>query len=277
MSHLHDAHRICRKNGGFQCYLDDHFPRMVCACGCGQHVRLHKREFAFSRFAPGCPGLNRARSPGCIDFYLHKGLTVDEAIENFRLRQSLIAKSHSTEELRDRLSELNAGDCNPSSITSIAKRTGKKRCQIKEELSAKSAGPNNGFYGKTHSDDSAARIANARSNQAKFVSRPELAVWGMLHAIGVKFEFQVAVGRYNVDFLIGNTVVDVFGDYWHSEKLKMRCADKPAKDRVRTEKLSLLGYRVEIIWESEIFTTPTAVVARLKRLFCENQIDHADQ
>ncbi len=274
MSHLSDAHNVYRKDGGFQIYLDQHFANPLCACGCSQKVILHKREFAFSRFAPGCAGLNRSRSPGCIDFYLHKGMDVDEAIETFRLRQAVIAKGHSTEELRDKLSELNSGNDNPASVSSIMKRTGKSRQVVHNELSGRSSGINNGFYGKTHDattiDGSAIKIANARAAQAKFVSRPELVVWGMLYALGVEFDFQVVINRYTVDFLSNDIIVDVFGDYWHSAKIKMKHCTKPEKDALRIEKLRELGYRVEIIWESEIFKDPASVVAKLKRIFCEN-------
>jgi G:T-mismatch repair DNA endonuclease (very short patch repair protein) len=276
MSHLSDAHKIRRIDGGFQTYLDRFFRRLTCACGCGEMVRLHRREFAFSRFAPGCAGLNRSRSPGCIDFYLHKGMSVDEAIETFRLRQAVVAKSYSTEELRDRLSELNSGSNNPASISSIMKRTGKTRHQVRAELSAKSSGQNNGFYGKTHSDAVLISNANQRSRGSKYVTKPELAIWGMLHALGCPFKHEEPVGRYTVDFLVGNVILEVFGDYWHNHQMKMQFMQKNEKDAIKVSRLRELGYRVEIIWESEIFKNPAKVVERLKGLFCEDQIDHTN-
>ncbi len=267
MTHLHDVHGIRRKDGGFQKYLDEYYPLLLCACGCEQVVRLHKREFAFSRFSPGCPGLHRSRSPGCIDFYLHKGMDVDEAVETFRLRQAVIAKGHATEELRDRLSSLNSGDNNPSSVSAIMKRTGKTRREVYEELSAKSSGSNNGFFGKQHADSVLSQNAIKASNRGnKFVTKPEMVMWAWLHALDIEFRFEVVIDRFTVDFLIDNLIIEVYGDYWHKPNIKMGWVDKPIRDNKRAERLRDLGYCIEIFWESELITSPKLSFLRLKDL-----------
>lgn len=272
MSHLHDVHKINRKDGGFQKYLDNNFDVVACSCGCGQQVRLHKREFAFSRFAPDCDGLNRSRSPGCIDFYLHRGMGVDEAVETFRLRQAVIAKGHSTEDLRDKLSKLNLGENNPASVSSIMKRTGKSRREVHAELSNKSSGSNNGFYGKSHADDVLVANANRIANSGnKNVIKPEMIMWAFLHALGIDFLFEESVDRYIADFKVGDIIIEVYGDYWHKPDIKMRWSDRGTRDNQRTQKLIGLGYLVEVFWESELLKTPRESFERLKLIFGKAQ------
>lgn len=266
MSHLFDSHGIKRIDGSFQAYIDKFFDAPLCCCGCGVKVKLAKRDSKFSLFAEGCRGLHRSRNPGCIDFYLYLGLDVDDAIALFRDRQSKIAKKYSTDELKRMLREINSGNKNPSSIKSILKRTGKPIAEIKAELSKTSAGSNNGFFGRTHIDDVLIKNARRAAQNTKFVTKPEMVIWGILHTLGIDFEFQVAIDRYIVDFVIGKTIIEVFGDYWHSDKLKS--ADKPTKDKTKIGKLTSLGYSIQVIWESEIMKSPRAVVEKLRKLLC---------
>lgn len=271
-AHLFSGHNIRRVDGGFERYFSEHFDRLLCCCGCGNNVKLSKRCQTFELFAPGCKGLNRSRTPGCIDFYIYEGMDVDEAIETFRLRQKFIATKHSTEELRNKLSECNSGANNPASISSIMKRTGKDRRVIMSELSIKSSGTNNGFYGKTHDNESLIKIARTKSICGnKNVTKPEMAIWGILHGLGINhFQFEEPIDRYTVDFKINNIIIEVFGDYWHNSQLKMQHYKKKCNDDIKIAKLRSLGYTVEVIWESEIFKQTQLVVERLRKLFCAN-------
>jgi very-short-patch-repair endonuclease len=148
---------------------------------------------------------------------------------------------------------------------------------VLNELSYKSAGENNGFWGKSHDEETKNKLAKTRENMAKFVSKPELIVWGMLQGLNAEFRYQIAIGRYIVDYIVGSTIIEVFGDYWHSEKVKMKHYSKPQKDVERCEYLRSIGYKVEVVWESEIFENPQNVVLRLKRILSENKIDQIDK
>jgi very-short-patch-repair endonuclease len=272
MSHLYDAHGIKRKDGGFQEYLDQHFDAPQCCCGCGNKVSLHKRGFTYSLFFEGCDGLKHSRNPSRIEFYLHLNLSVDEAITAFRDHKSRTAKKYSTEELRKRLAERNIGARNPSSYKSIERRTGKDKTTIKQELSIRSKDENNGFFGRRHTDETKRKSAKARSKQCKIVTKPELVVWGMLQSFDLDFEFEHLVDKYCVDFLFDNIIIEVYGDYWHSEKMTSRgkLIDKVEKDKQRIANLQALGYTVHVFWESEIMKTPKEAFAKLKRIINEN-------
>jgi len=273
MTHLLDRHKIRRKDGGFQKYLFEHFETLLCCCGCGQKVQLAKRDFKFAMFAPNCDGLKHSRNPSRIEFYLYLGLNVDEAITVFRDHKSKIAKKYSTEELRKRLSEKNSGAKNPASYKSIRKRTGRSKEEIKRELNNKSAGENNGFYNRGHTDETkkkaSIKSAKARANQSRIVTKPEIAIWAFLHALGIEFDYECFIDEYVVDFLIKpNIIIEVYGDYWHSDRM---CSyDKPAKDKTRVDFLRSLGYVVHVFWESEIMKIPKETFHRLKKIIDEN-------
>jgi very-short-patch-repair endonuclease len=128
-------------------------------------------------------------------------------------------------------------------------------------LSNKSTGKNNGFYGKKHSRATLRKLAIFRSMQAKIVSRPELIVYGILSAMKIDFKYQAAVDIYTVDFLIDKLIIEVYGDFWHSEKFKAGL--KKQKDDERICVLKTLGYNVLVFWESEIMKQTSKVVDKL--------------
>lgn len=277
MSHLKDAHGIRRKDGGFQNYLDTFFPLLLCCCGCGNPVRLHKRGFTYSLFAPGCDGLNHSRNPSRIEFYLHLGLEVNEAIVAYRDHKSKTAKKYSTEELRRNLSKKNSGTNNPASYKSIIKRTGKTKEEVRTKLKLKSTGINNGFYNRGHTDEAkkkaSIRSAKARSEQTRIVTKPEIAIWAWLHVMNVTFDYECFVQQYVVDFLIDpNIVIEVYGDYWHSDRIISNKSGKTKTeiDQERRNFLESQGYIVHVFWESEIMTTPKQVLLRLKEIINAN-------
>lgn len=53
------------------------------------------------------------------------------------------------------------------------------------------------------------------SNQPR-VSSIEVATAAWLDERGINYRQQVRVGRFVADFVVGNTIVEVDGDYWHS-------------------------------------------------------------
>lgn len=71
--------------------------------------------------------------------------------------------------------------------------------------------------------------------------------------------------KYNVDIVVENKLIEVFGDYWHANPLLYEAADtiiypgdarilvsdKWNFDRIRLEYLKAIGYDVLVVWESD--------------------------
>jgi len=263
MTHLHDVHSIRRLDDTFQKYVYTYFERPICCCGqCGKKTSLHCRRAEFNLFAADCPNIQRFRNVSCSEYYLFRGAAVDETITCISDRQRSIATKSVTSKHLEKLAKLNSGDNNPSSIKSIIIRTGKCEAEVRAELSQKTSGKNNGFAGRKHRPEVLRRLAEVRAQQSKQISSPELIIWGMLHALGIKFEYQVAVDKYVVDFRIGRILLEVYGDYWHGEKMS---PSHKRHDKVKENYLSSV-YDLIIIQESQIVNSPQSVVKRLCEL-----------
>lgn len=259
-THLHDKHSISR-HGTPQKFLEYIRPFGVpsCACGCGKNVELHCRKFQYNLFAAGCEFSGRFKNPSCAEFHLFNGKSVDETIRTIRAVQSKAVSSRR----RIALSNKNSGASNPMSLDAISKRTGLSVATVKKMLSNKNSGSLNGFYGRRHKPETLARLAKSRSIQFKLVTKPEIAIWGMLKALDIEFEYQAAIDRYVVDFLLnGRKVVEVFGDYWHHKNMKS--SQKRANDEAKIKKLKALGYAVLVIWESRLFLETQETIGELK-------------
>jgi len=263
MTHLHDMHSVRRSDMSFEKYVHDNFERPVCSCGqCGEKTSLHCRRPEFKLFADRCHNQQRFKNVSCPEYYLFRGISVKETIDCIISRQRKIAKKSVTKEHIDKLSMINRGDNNPSSIKRIKQRTGECEQQIRKRLSHENSGVNNGFAGKKHRPEVLRKIAKKRSKQAKQISSPELIVWGMLHALSIDFEYQVPIDKYVVDFKIGNVLIEVYGDYWHGSKMSPsnRCRDK------MKEKFLTVKYKLIILLESEIINDPSSIIKRLCEL-----------
>lgn len=276
MTHLHDAHNIKRRNsergGDFGDYLREHFPVPKCCCGCGEEVQLHRRDFSYSFFSKHCSNINRFRNPSCVEFYLYQGIEVDDAIIALSDRQSSIAKKYSTDDLKKLLSERSRGARNPMSYNSLESRLDKPKEEIQKILSKKSGGENNGFNGRAHTDEtkkkSSIASAKARANMCRIVTKPELVIWSWLHSLNVDFQHECFIEEYVVDYVFGRIVIEVYGDYWHSDRI---ISNKSGKTKTRLDEerkcfLESLGYIVHVFWESEIMKNPKETFAKLKNI-----------
>lgn len=252
LSHLHDKHGINRgsrdagPSDGFRKYIDSYIGNPGCACGCGRKVDIHKRRLQFNLFADDCDNSRRFASPSCPEFYLFRGCSAQETIDAISKAQ---ARDISDSRKR-KLSRINAGISNPASIESIAARTGYDYDKIRNILSNRSSGVKNGFFGKTHTAETLQRLALLRSMQSKCASRPEMIMYGILIAWGVDFDYQVAIDRYIVDFVVGHNIIEVYGDYWHSTRLHGGRKKKLDTDKIKN--LHDMGYEVTVIWESQL-------------------------
>ena len=263
MNHLHDVHSIKRLDGSFEKYVYDHFDTPKCSCGsCGLKVKLHSRRLEFKMFADTCPNQQRFRNVSCPEYYLFRSCSVEETILLISNRQSFIGTKANTAEHLEKLSMINAGSSNPSSIESLITRTKKCENDIRKDLSHQNSGINNGFHGKKHSKETLIKIAKTRSGQANKISSPELIIWGMLHALDIQFEYQVPFNRYVIDFVLKNgAAIEVYGDYWHGPKMSM---SKRKRD-VKKEECISNEFELILFKESEIVLYPDKIV----KLLCE--------
>lgn len=73
---------------------------------------------------------------------------------------------------------------------------------------------------------------------------PERLVYDWLTQKGVEFKHQEQVDKYFVDFLIGKTIIEVDGEYWHDA----------TRDAERDEVLASLGYNVKRFKAKSVMT-----------------------
>jgi very-short-patch-repair endonuclease/endogenous inhibitor of DNA gyrase (YacG/DUF329 family) len=88
---------------------------------------------------------------------------------------------------------------------------------------------------------------------------PEKAIKGILDDLGIKHcEQYVINNRFCVDFLVGNIVIEVFGDYFHANPVKYGDGiDRLQKKNIMNDKrklsyLNKCGYKIIVVWENDI-------------------------
>jgi very-short-patch-repair endonuclease len=102
-------------------------------------------------------------------------------------------------------------------------------------------------------------------------TRIEARVAEMLEYLGIPFEQNFQIGRFNVDFLLGERIiVECYGDYWHcnpalfqpdqmNRSLHLTAEQKWKKDAARAMALREQGFQYLSFWESDIKTDPSTV------------------
>jgi very-short-patch-repair endonuclease len=109
------------------------------------------------------------------------------------------------------------------------------------------------------------------------LNKIEQAVFNILTRLDVKFEAQVEIGKYNVDFLVdGIYIIECYGDFWHCNpnkygpeyfnRSKKKCAqDIWDRDSERKFVFEQQGYKFLNLWETEINNHPKKVKNKIKR------------
>ena len=253
--HLFNVHGISRRSNPNE-WLNyfSIFGIPTCACGCNKPVQMHRRRLYYNLFADGCKTSSKYKNPACPELHLFRGRSIDDTIAAVRRVQGGRKVAGDRKQV---LRDVNSGQNNPMSLTSLVKRTGLKSDAVKLFLKANAT---YGFRGRKHKPESLVKLAAHRAKQCKMVTKPEMAIWGMLYGLGLDFKYQLPIDRYVVDFLCGKTVIEVFGDYWHNRE------DRMIADNKKIDVLKDLGYDVLVFWESEIWLQPTLVIEKLKTL-----------
>jgi G:T-mismatch repair DNA endonuclease (very short patch repair protein) len=120
--------------------------------------------------------------------------------------------------------------------------------------------------------------AGQRHNKKNQKTRIETLVADMLDRLGLPYRQNVQVGRYNVDFVVGETVIECFGDFWHcnpalwpadryNRSLHLTAAEKWARDEARAATLQRQGFAFISFWELQIREEPHVLEAALRERF----------
>ena len=119
--------------------------------------------------------------------------------------------------------------------------------------------------------------AGQRNNKKNQKTRIESLVAAMLDRMKIDYRQNVQIGRYNVDFLIGSTIIECYGDFWHCNpalwvaeryngSLHLTAGQKWARDADRRSLLERQGYRFSAFWETQIRDAPLEVEQAIRIL-----------
>jgi very-short-patch-repair endonuclease len=125
------------------------------------------------------------------------------------------------------------------------------------------------YWLKLSAEERVARLtsfieAGQRHNKKSSRTRIEESMADLLDELGLGYERNIRIGRYVVDFIVGDRVIiECFGDYWHCNPeiygsdyyhhgLHMSAGEKWRRDAERRAMLEMLGYISLHFWESDI-------------------------
>ena len=115
------------------------------------------------------------------------------------------------------------------------------------------------------------------SSKKDSLNKIELTVFELLKRLRVRFETQVEIDKYNVDFLVKDKyIIECYGDFWHCNPQKYkpdyfnRGKKKTAKeiwerDLERRQKFKQMGYMFIHLWECDINDNPKKIKSKLKK------------
>jgi len=118
-------------------------------------------------------------------------------------------------------------------------------------------------------EDRAKHISNSIKASHVFPNKVEQYIMSVLDfAFPNEWKYvgsgEVIIGRMNPDFINTNgqkKVIEVFGDYWHSEEVVGR--DKKHEEQHRIDRFKDYGFQALILWETDIYNNMTKVRKRL--------------
>lgn len=119
------------------------------------------------------------------------------------------------------------------------------------------------------------KAANKMSNK---MTEPERVFANMLSELGIEFETQKIIDNKIFDFYIPskNIIVEVHGDYWHSNPLIYEEKDLN-KIQIRNQKNDVFkdilargrGFNIEVVWEYDLKNNYTEQKERFKKILID--------
>lgn len=204
--------------------------------------------------------------PSEIRHWTRKGFSESEAqskVAEFQKNQSLKGNNDRTRALR---SKMYSGENNPMSLQSLAKKNG-----ISVSEAAKLTpcygriGSLHPMFGKNHTSESLAKIANApHLSKPSFRSSGEIELENFCRSICSDIESNKRISQWNVDVVswTKNVIIEFFGDFWHMNPVKYEPDDihrlfkRPAssiweRDERKVKDLKSKGFIVIVVWERD--------------------------
>jgi len=91
----------------------------------------------------------------------------------------------------------------------------------------------------------------------------EIKVANFLNTLKLDFIQNQWIGRYNVDIIVNNYIIECYGDYWHcnpklyksdfyNKSLRLTSQEKWDRDNIRNSILNKKGYKILTFWEDDI-------------------------
>lgn len=204
--------------------------------------------------------------PSKIDFWISRGHTEEEATRKLSERQREVALLGGEEKIQKQR-QASSGDKNPMSLSSISRRHGvstQEASRLTPCFGRNSE--SHPMWGRQHTPEALEKIANSphlKDPSWRSMQEIELARWCKQNFQCVILENQ-KIGRWNVDVLFVNEklVVEYFGCWWHADPrvynddwihafTRKTAKEIRMRDQRKLEQLTMLGYDVVVIWESD--------------------------
>lgn len=220
--------------------------------------------------------------PSEIRHWTRKGFSELEAqskVAEFQKNQSLKGNNDRTRALR---SKMYSGENNPMSLQSLAKKNGIPiSAAVKLTPCYGRIGSLHPMFGKNHTSESLAKIANApHLSKPSFRSLGEIELENFCRSICGDIESNKRISQWNVDVVswTKNVIIEFFGDFWHMNPVKygpddIHCLFKrPAssiweRDERKVKDLKSKGFTVIIVWERDWRFERENQLQRIKNAF----------
>jgi G:T-mismatch repair DNA endonuclease (very short patch repair protein) len=221
-----------------------------------------------------------------VQFWIEKGYSEDDAEKKISELQSKNSKRRDYKKSPTVLSKkfwMDKGYDEETAIKNISK--------IQSNLSAKSKK----FSGKKHKTESKMKTSNTLKkyidvigkekwtkhfgdfSSPQYRSNAEMELFSFVKndlgypAIANDF----VLDKYNVDILVGNKIIEYFGDYWHASHLLfeddevhtnigMTAKEIRKKDEEKIKEIESAGYKVLVIWEHDYISDENEVRNNIK-------------